>query len=101
MGNEKNNSKLEKLTILKASLDDCCKEYVKDKEHWQTFRNMLDKVKEMLTDERRKQGWMAVYPIVDGSAQESLYEGTKEQCDIFVSILKERDPKADIIVLQL
>ena len=102
MAKGKNNiSKLERLTILKAALDDCCREYVKDGEKWQTFRNMSDKVKEMLTDERRKQGWMAVYPIVDGCAQESLFEGTKEQCQIYVDILKEKDPKTDIIVLQL
>lgn len=54
-----------------------------------------------LTEERRRQGWMVVYPIVDGCSQEALFEGTKEQCKKYVSLMKEKDPKADFIVLPL
>lgn len=55
----------------------------------------------MDTDEKRRQGWMAVYPIVNGCSQEAIFEGTKEQCRIYGSAMKEKDPKADFIVLQL
>lgn len=54
-----------------------------------------------LTEERRRQGWMVVYTIVDGCSQEALFEGTKEQCKTYVSIMKEKDPKADFIVVPL
>lgn len=87
--------------MLRNTLLDCCKESVKNADEWQTFREMLAKVTDMLTDERRRQGWMAVYPIVNGCSQDALFEGTPEQCQIYVSILKEHNPKADIIVLQL
>ncbi len=94
-------SKLDRLKMLRNTLLDCCKESVKNADEWQTFREMLAKVTDMLTDERRRQGWMAVYPIVNGCSQDALFEGTPEQCQIYVSILKEHNPKADIIVLQL
>lgn len=48
-----------------------------------------------------ERGWMVVYPIVDGCSQEALFEGTKEQCKRYVSIMKEKDPKADFIVVPL
>ena len=44
---------------------------------------------------------MVVYPIVDGCSQEALFEGTKEECKTYVSIMKEKDPKADFIVVPL
>lgn len=52
-------------------------------------------------EEKRRQGWMAVYPIANGCSQEAIFEGTKEQCRIYVSTAKEKDTKADFIVLQL
>lgn len=94
-------SKIDRLTMLRDTLIECKKGSVKDADEWQTYHDMLENVKDMLTEERRKQGWMAVYPIVDGSAQESIFEGTKEQCKIYVSIYKEVQPDADIIVLNL
>lgn len=102
MANIKNGiSKLDRLTMLRDTLIECKKGSVKDADEWQTYHDMLERVKDMLTEERRKQGWMAVYPIVDGSAQESLFEGTKEQCKIYVSTYKEIEPNTDIIVLKL
>lgn len=94
-------TKLDRLTMLRNTLIDCKQECVKDADEWNTYNDMMVKVNDLLTEERRKQGWMAVYPIVDGSAQEAIFEGTREQCDIYVSIMREHDPKADIIVLQL
>lgn len=94
-------TKLDRLTMLRNTLIDCKQECAKDADEWNTYNDMMVKVNDLLTEERRKHGYMAVYPIVDGSAQEALFEGTREQCDIYVSIMREHDPKADIIVLQL
>ena len=96
-------SKLDRLTMLRNSLLDCCKESVKDAEEWQTFHDMLAKVVDMMTDERRRLGYMAVYPIVNGSAQEALFEGTREQCKTYTDILLKNQPemKGNIIVLEL
>ena len=96
-------SKLDRLTMLRNSLLDCCQESVKDSDEWQTFHDMLAKVVDMMTDERRRLGYMAVYPIVNGSAQEALFEGTREQCKTYTDILLENKPemKGNIIVLEL
>ena len=96
-------SKLDRLTMLRNTLLDCCQDSVKDADEWQTFHDMLAKVVDLLTDERRRLGYMAVYPIVNGSAQEALFEGTREQCKIYTDILLENKPemKGNIIVLEL
>ena len=104
MAQTKNSmSKLDRLTMLRDTLLDCCKESVKDADEWQTFHDMLAKVVDMMTDERRRLGYMAVYPIVNGSAQEALFEGTRDQCKIYTDILLENQPemKGNIIVLEL
>ena len=103
MANEKTMSKLDRLTMLRNTLIECCEESVKDVDEWMTFHDMLAKVGGLLTNERRRLGYMAVYPIVNGSAQEALFEGTKEQCKIYTDILLENQPemKGNIIVLEL
>ena len=96
-------TKLERLTMMRDALIECKKESVKDADEWQTYDDMMRKVYNMMLEEKRKAGYMVVYPIVDGSAQESLFEGTKEQCAIYTDILLEGHPemKGNIIVLQL
>ena len=96
-------SKLDRLTMLRNTLLDCCQDSVKDADEWQTFHDMLAKVVDLLTDKRRRLGYMAVYPIVNGSAQEALFEGTREQCKIYTDILLENKPemRGNIIVLEL
>ena len=96
-------TKLDRLTMLRNALIECKKESVKDADEWQTYDDMMVKVNDLLTEERRKAGYMAVYPIVNGSAQEALFEGTKEQCKIYTDILLENKPemKGNIIVLEL
>lgn len=104
MANKKNSmSKLDRLTMLRYALLDCCLDSVKNADEWQTFHDMLAKVKDMISDEHRRLGYMAVYPIVNGSAQEALFEGTREQCKIYTDILLENKPemKGNIIVLEL
>ena len=99
----KSMSKLDRLTMLRDTLFDCCQESVMDADEYQTFRDMLAKVVDMMTDERRRLGYMAVYPIVNGSAQEALFEGTREQCKIYTDLLLLNDPsmRGNIIVLEL
>lgn len=96
-------SKLDRLMTLRDSLLDCCKESVKNADEWQTFHDMLEKVKGMISDEHRRLSYMAVYPIVNGSAQEALFEGTSDQCKIYTDLLLGHDPsmKGNIIVLEL
>jgi hypothetical protein len=96
-------TKPDRLTMLRDALIECKKESVKDADEWQTYDDMMVKVNDLLTEERRKAGYMAVYPIVNGSAQEALFEGTKEQCKIYTDILLENQPemKGNIIVLEL
>ena len=99
----KSMSKLDRLTMLRDALIECKKESVKDADEWQTYDDMMVKVNDLLHEERRRLGYMAVYPIVNGSAQEALFEGTKEQCKIYADILLENQPemKGNIIVLEL
>ena len=94
-------TKLDRLTALRDTLLELRTESTANADELNTYNELLIKATGLLTDERRRQGWMVVYPIVDGCSQEALFEGTSEQCQIYVSILKEHDPKADIIVLQL
>ena len=99
----KTTTKLDRLETLRSVLIECKKESVKDADEWNTYNDMMVKVNDLLTEERRKQGWMAVYPIVHGCAQESLFEGTRDQCKIYTDILLENKPemKGNIIVLEL
>ena len=103
MAKEKNMSKLDRLTMLRDTLLDCCKESVKNADEWQTFHDMLARVKDMISDEHRRLGYMAVYPIVNGSAQDAIFEGTREQCKTYTDTLLENQPemKGNIIVLEL
>lgn len=95
--------KLDRLTKLRDSLLDCCDESVKNADELQTFCDMLSKIKDMISDEHRRLGYMAVYQIVNGSAQDVLFEGTREQCKIYTDIMLDSQPemKGNIIVLEL
>ena len=96
-------SKLDRLTMLRDSLLDCCKEYVKFPDQWNAFNEMLDEVNKMLHDERKAQGWSGVYEIVDGSAGDCLFEGEESSCKVYTDILLEGRPelKGNIIISPL
>lgn len=96
-------SKLDRLTMLHDALIECKRGSVKDADEWQTYDDMMTKVNGLLTEEKRRAGYMVVYPIVDGSAGESLFEGTPEQCKAYTDILLENHPdmRGNIIVLNL
>lgn len=96
-------SKLDRLTMLRDSLLDCCKEYVKFPDQWNIFHEMLDEVNKMLHDERKVQGWSGVYEIVNGSAGDCLFEGEESSCKVYTDILLEGRPelKGNIIISPL
>ena len=96
-------SKLDRLEMLRDALLECKQGSVKDAEEWQTYDYMMRKVYDMMLEEKRRLGYMAVYPIVNGSAQESVFEGTKENCKIYTDILLKNNPsmRGNIIVLEL
>ena len=96
-------SKLDRLEMLWEVLLECKQGSVKDADEWQTYDDMMRKVNGMMLEEKRRLGYMAVYPIVNGCSQEALFEGTREQCKIYTDILLENQPemKGNIIVLEL
>lgn len=51
-----------------------------------------ERVRSLLLDEYRKLNWHIVSPIVNGCAQEAIYEGTPEDCKKYVQRLIEKDP---------
>ena len=59
-----------------------------------------ERVRALLLDEYRKLNWHVVSPIVNGCAQEAIYEGTPEDCKKYVQRLVEKDPaiKNNLIV---
>ena len=89
--------------MLRDSLLDCCKEYVKFPDQWNAFNEMLDEVNKMLHDERKAQGWSGVYEIVNGSAGDCLFEGEESSCKVYTDILFEGHPelKGNIIISPL
>ena len=87
------NSKLDRLNALFNVLLECCIDSVKDREEYMTYHDMRDKVEKMRHEERKKQGWSGVYEIVNGQVIDCLFEGDKESCDIYVSLLFEAQPK--------
>lgn len=98
-----NISKLDRLNMLRDSLLECCKESVNNADEWQTFHDMLDKVKDMLHEERKAQGWSGVYEITDGCAGDCLFECTESACNVYTDILLEGRPelKGNIIISPL
>lgn len=94
-------SKLNLLTALRDVLLDLSEESSNSAQERNQFNEMLVKTCGMLSDERRRLGYYAVYSIVNGCARESLFEGTLEHCRTYVEILKEQDPQFDLIVLPL
>ena len=96
-------SKLDRLTMLRKCLLECCNESVNNADEWQTYHDMLDKVKDMLHDERIKQGYSGVYEIVNGCSADCLFEGTFDTCKIYTEILIEGHPemKGNIIITPL
>ena len=93
-------TKLDRLKALAATLLECKTECVKDAEEWLFYDSMAMEVKDQILQEQRRLGYMAVYPIEDGQAGASLFTGTSDQCDLYVSTLLEGHPemKGNIII---
>lgn len=96
-------TKLDRLSALRDTLLELCTESTANADEWNTYNEWLAKATDMLTDERRRQGWMAVYPIVDGCAGDCLFEGDGEQCKIYTDIMLEQHPerRGNIIISPL
>ncbi|MBQ9645361.1 MAG: hypothetical protein IJV24_03255 [Prevotella sp.] len=96
-------TKLERLNFLNSTLLLCEQDCVKDAEEWQVYDDMMARVKNMMTEEQHRLGYMAVYPIVDGQATTAIFNGTPDECDTYVSILLEGHPemKGNIIITNI
>lgn len=96
-------TKLDRLNALSTTLLECKKECVKDAEEWQVYDDIMTRVKELIIEEQRRLGYMAVYPIEDGQAGTSIYHGTPEACDSYVEILLEGHPemKGNIVIANI
>ena len=96
-------TKLGRLEALSATLLECKTECVKDADEWQVYDDMMAKVKELIVEEERRLGYMAVYPIADGQAENYLFRGSPEACDAYVEILLEGHPemKGNIIIANI
>lgn len=94
-------SKLENLKALRASLIDCLGASWNTADEWITFYDFLDEVNDMISVESRNCGFMSVYPIVDGMAGDSLFEGTLDQCKTFSEFFLEKNPemKGNLIIV--
>ena len=96
-------TKLDRLKALNYTLLECKTECVKDAEEWQMYDDMTKRVKHAIIDEEHRLGYMAVYPIENGQAGASLFTGTSDQCDLYVSTFLEGHPemKGNIIITNL
>ncbi|MDD6017185.1 MAG: hypothetical protein PUC18_13090 [Prevotellaceae bacterium] len=97
------NTKLDRLKKLQHTLMECKQGSVHDGEEWKVYDDMMQKVKDMLHEEYKVQGYSGVYEIKDGLAGECLYEGAELGCKFFVETLLEKHPeyKGNIIVSPL
>lgn len=95
--------KLERLTKVRDMLQVCQLDAIQDDDEWMTIHDMLAKVSNMITDEMRRIGYMAVYPIINGCSQDALYVGPKDGCKIYIDIYLESHPemKEKFIVLPI
>lgn len=96
-------TKLERLKTLRITLIDCMTESVEDADEWQIYDEMLKRIKNLITEEQHRQGYMAVYTIVDGNARDVIYTGTKESCELYVDILLTGNPemKGNVIIANI
>lgn len=94
---------IEKLMKVRDMLQECQQEAIKDADEWMKIHDMLHKVGDMLTKEKERLGYMAVYPIVNGCSQEAIFEGPQEDCKKFIETYLEDHPdmRGNIIVLPI
>lgn len=95
---DKTPTRLDQLKNMRLAIEDC-----KNRHPELEWGDMLERANDMVIEEQRRLGYMAVYPIKDGSAQESIFEGLPEACQVYVDIMLEGHPemKENIIVLNI
>lgn len=103
MDNTTMTTKLDRLKALSYTLLECKTACVKDAEKWLMYDDMMTRVKQAIIEEQRRLDYMAVYPIEDGQAGASLFTGTSDECDLYVSTLLEGHPemKGNIIITNI
>lgn len=94
---------IDRLMTLRHVLSQCKYESVIYAEEWEFYEHLTDEVDELLTEAKRMAGYMVVYPIINGCSGDSLYEGTPDQCNIFIDTLFEGHPdmRGNIITIPL
>lgn len=98
---KKRNMKIERLQKLQHTIAELRCEAVEDREEYQFYMFISSQTYDKLHEEYQKQGYMAVYPIINGCSGEAIFIGTKDECRAFVTTLKEKNPSAEVIVLQI
>jgi len=91
-------TRLDRLKIMFSAIRDC--KLAHPELEWGM---MLERARDMVIEEQRRLGHMAVYPIVNGSAQEAVFEGNPEACQTYVDIYLEGHPdmKGNVIILEI
>lgn len=89
-------SRLDHLKLMLLAIEDC-----KNRHPELEWGDMLERANDMVIEEKRRLGYMAVYPIKDGCAQEALYEGTPGRCQIYVELFLDPEMKDNIIILNI
>ena len=89
-------TRLERLESLLLTIQEC-----KQESPEMNWGDMEERAADAVLQEKRRLGYMAVYPIVNGCATEAAFEGTPEACDIYAEIYRENNPDEDIIILNI
>lgn len=89
----KMKAKIGRLEAVRSVLIECMNASTKDENEWRIYAGMLGDIMNLITEERRKLGHMAVYPIGSGCSQQSLFEGSIEQCSLYIDILLRAHPE--------
>lgn len=105
MSNKKDISqprtKLQRLEMLQKVLLECREESVHDEKEYNIYNFISSILYDEIERERRSLGYMGVYPIINGCSGDCLFEGTKESCQIYVSIMREANPDVELMILHI
>ena len=89
-------TRLERLESLLLTIQEC-----KQESPEMNWGDMEERAADAVLQEKRRLGYMAVYPIANGCATEAAYEGTEQDCIAYGKIFKRHNPDKDIIILNI
>lgn len=96
MAHLQNITRLERLESLLLTIREC-----KSENPEMNWEGMEERAADAVLQEKRRLGYMAVYPIIHGCSTEAAFEGTPEACTIYAEIYRENNPDNDIIILNI